>query len=564
MRFRLAVIVGSFVALSSSALAAAPGGPSKMLTDPALSAERIAFVYGNDVWTCRLDGSGVQRITFRPRREDASGLQPRRLAPRVQRRAGRQPRRLRRPGRGRRAEAPDVAPGPRRRAGLHARRQVRPLHLAARRRQQPALAALHGARRGRPRDGPSDPVRRPGGLVPRRQDDRLQPEPPGAPAVEALPRRPGLEGVARTTSRRTRSSRFRSPRRAATTRTRCGSAGRGATSSCARTATASSTSTLSIGRRTRSPSKKSAPDRITRYTDFPVLNAAAAAGRIVFEQAGTLHLFDLASRKTTDLSITVPGDLLETRPRWAKGAKWIRGAALSPSGARAAFEFRGEIVTVPAEKGDARNLTNTTAVHERAPAWSPDGKEIAYVSDESGENELVVTAQDGKGAPKKIKVPGAGFYDELVFSPDGKKIVLTDNSLTLLIVDVAKRRLEEDRDRATLRADPPADAARLVVAGLALGRLHALRPDVHPHGVRLLRRRGQVVRAHGRPFGRVRPGVRPGRQAPLLPRLHRRRPAAQLVLAAEHRRAHHERDLRRDAEEGHAFAAREGERRGEG
>ena len=94
-------------------------------------------------------------------------------------------------------------------------------------------------------------------------------------------------------------------------------------------------------------------------------------------------------------------------------------------------------MTVPAEKGDPRNLTETTAAHERAPAWSPDGKEIAYVSDESGENELVVRTQDGKGAPRKIKVPGSGFYDELVFSPDGKKIVLTDNSLTLWIVDLA-------------------------------------------------------------------------------------------------------------------------------
>src|SRR5664280_1067590 len=158
---------------------------------------------------------------------------------------------------------------------------------------------------------------------------------------------------------------------------------------------------------------------------------------IVYEQAGTLHVLDPASKKTTDLAIAVAGDLLETRLRWAKGAKWIRGAALSPSGARAAFEFRGEIVTVPAEKGDPRNLTNTTAAHERAPAWSPDGKEIAYVSDESGENELVVRAQDGKGAPRKIKVPGAGFYDELVFSPDSRKIVLKDNALALFIVDVA-------------------------------------------------------------------------------------------------------------------------------
>ena len=77
---------------------------------------------------------------------------------------------------------------------------------------------------------------------------------------------------------------------------------------------------------------------------------------------------------------------------------------------------------MPAEKGDPRNLTNTPGAHERSPAWSPDGKAIAYFSDESGEYELVVAPQDGKGAPKRIQVTGAGFYDELAWSPDGKKI----------------------------------------------------------------------------------------------------------------------------------------------
>src|SRR6185295_19950650 len=120
------------------------------------------------------------------------------------------------------------------------------------------------------------------------------------------------------------------------------------------------------------------------------------------------------------------GDLLETRPRWARGAKWIRDAALSPSGARAAFEFRGEIVTVPAEKGDTRNLTNSTAVHERSPAWSPDGKSIAYFSDETGEYEMHVRSQDGKGEVRKLKVLGAGFYSDPVLSPDSQKISYTD------------------------------------------------------------------------------------------------------------------------------------------
>ena len=162
---------------------------------------------------------------LRPRPEDASGLQPRRLAPRLQRRAGRQPRRLRRPGRGRRAEAPHVAPGPRRRAGLHARRQVRPLHLAARRRQQPARAALHGARRGRPRDAPPDPVRDRAAYSPDGKTIAYNPNPrrtcSGSATAAALSRRYGS-----STSPRTRSTASRNPRRAATTWTRCGSAGR--------------------------------------------------------------------------------------------------------------------------------------------------------------------------------------------------------------------------------------------------------------------------------------------------------------------------------------------------
>ena len=219
---------------------------------------------------------------------------------------------------------------------------------------------------------------------------------------------------------------------------------------------------------------------------------------------------------------------------------------------------------MPAEKGDPRNLTNTTAAHERAPAWSPDGKEIAYVSDESGENELVVRAQDGKGTPKKIKVPGRGFLRRARLLPDGKKIVLPTTLSTLWIVDlasgaskkIATERLYAPARQRMLRGSWSPDS-RWVAYTLS-GPTYIRTAFVYSV------ERGQVVRAHGRPLGRLRPRLRPERQVPLLPRLHRRRPAAQLVLAAEHRRPHHERDLRRDAEEGHALAARERERRGEG
>ena len=176
--------------------------------------------------------------------------------------------------------------------------------------------------------------------------------------------------------------------------------------------------------------------QITRYADFPILNAAAGGGKIAFEQAGYLHIYDPATSQSKRLKIGVAADLPEARPRFASGARWIRGATLSPTGARAAFEYRGEIVTVPAEKGDPRNLTNTPGWHERTPAWSPDGQQVAFFSDEGGEYTLRIAGQDGKAAVRTIKVSGNGFYSQPTFSPDGKKLSYVDNSQSLYWVDL--------------------------------------------------------------------------------------------------------------------------------
>jgi tricorn protease len=176
--------------------------------------------------------------------------------------------------------------------------------------------------------------------------------------------------------------------------------------------------------------------QLTSYDDFPILSASAGGGRIVFEQAGYLHIFDPASGRASKMTIGVAADLADMRPRFAKGARWIRAASLSATGARAVFEFRGEIVTVPAEKGDPRNLTSTPGAHERTPIWSPDGTRIAYFSDASGEYQLVVEPQDGKGSPKTYALGGAGFYGRPAWSPDNKKIAYTDNSWSLFFIDL--------------------------------------------------------------------------------------------------------------------------------
>ena len=185
-----------------------------------------------------------------------------------------------------------------------------------------------------------------------------------------------------------------------------------------------------------SPATK-AVQQLTRFSDFPVMAASAGAGRIAFEQAGRVHIFDPRSGASTPLKIGVAADLVETRPRFVKGAKYIRAASLSPTGARAAFEYRGEIITVPAEKGDDRNLSQSVGAHDRSPVWSPDGSRIAWFTDETGEYELRIGAQDGKGTPRKIRVSGAGYYEDIEWSPDGKFISYSDNSHSLYLLDVA-------------------------------------------------------------------------------------------------------------------------------
>jgi tricorn protease len=168
------------------------------------------------------------------------------------------------------------------------------------------------------------------------------------------------------------------------------------------------------------------------------IQSASTDGQVIaYEQFGAIHLFDIDAGKSRKLDIKVAGDFPAARARHEKVARQIRSAKLSPTGVRAVFEARGEVLTVPAEKGDVRNLTTLPGAAERDPAWSPDGKWIAYFSDESGEYELHIRDQRGQGEVKKIK-PGEApsFYYTPVWSPDSKKIAYTDKRLNLWYVDL--------------------------------------------------------------------------------------------------------------------------------
>jgi len=170
-----------------------------------------------------------------------------------------------------------------------------------------------------------------------------------------------------------------------------------------------------------------------------IKSASAGPGAIVYEQFGSLNLFDPATGKSKAVAVTVPADLPNVRPHFKKVENEIASATLSPSGARALFEAHGEVLAAPAEKGDIRNLTNTPGTMERDPAWSPDGKSVAYFSDESGEYQLFIKSPDGMSEPKKISLGNPpSFYYSPTWSPDSKKIAYTDKRLNLWYVDLAK------------------------------------------------------------------------------------------------------------------------------
>ncbi|MBZ0090569.1 MAG: protease, partial [Thermoanaerobaculia bacterium] len=222
-------------------------------------------------------------------------------------------------------------------------------------------------------------------------------------------------------------------------------------------------------------------ERVFANDGFDLKNARPGPGAIVFERFGEIGLYDLATGAVTYPKIRVASDLEGIRPRFVQAGEGVQGAALSPTGARAAFSTRGEIFTVPAEKGDARNLSRTPGAADRDPAWSPDGQTLAWLSDESGEYALHLAPQSGLGPVRRIALgePPSFFYRPL-FSPDGERIALTDKRLNLWIVDVtsgALTRVDTDTYDHPLRTLDPAwspDSRFLAYSKRLATHVHAL------------------------------------------------------------------------------------------
>ncbi len=170
----------------------------------------------------------------------------------------------------------------------------------------------------------------------------------------------------------------------------------------------------------------------------------------MLQNVSHLFLVSLPDGKTTPVEITIPGDRPKIRPRNIDAAGWIAAIDLSPSAKRLALEARGDIWTLPAKNGSPRNLTRTSGVAERNPAWSPDGKSLAYFSDVTGEYELYLAPSDGVGEAKQLTKDGKCFRYSPIWSPDSKRIYFCDKTGAMFVHALESSETKEfDRDPAS-------------------------------------------------------------------------------------------------------------------
>ncbi len=163
--------------------------------------------------------------------------------------------------------------------------------------------------------------------------------------------------------------------------------------------------------------------KVTDFTNFDIKFPSAGGNQIVFENGGYIYKFDTRTKKYDKIIINVDDDAQWARNEFKDASKNIRTADLSPNGERIVFGARGDVFTVPADKGITRNLTNSPGSHEREVNWSPDGQYIAYLSDASGEFEIYVQKQDGSKAPEQLTFNAETYKFEIEWSPDSKKIL---------------------------------------------------------------------------------------------------------------------------------------------
>lgn len=170
--------------------------------------------------------------------------------------------------------------------------------------------------------------------------------------------------------------------------------------------------------------------------------------RIVYEMDGELNILETTTGESKHVSIEVPTDAVAMRPSRVPAARQIEGFSLSPKGERAVIVARGDVFSVPIEKGPTRNLTNSSNAHDKWGRWSPDGTKIAFISDMDGEDEVYLINQDGSGKPEQLTHGYKAMLYAPEWAPDGKRIAFADKDAKLYVLTL------EDKKVAQVAQDP--------------------------------------------------------------------------------------------------------------
>ena len=183
--------------------------------------------------------------------------------------------------------------------------------------------------------------------------------------------------------------------------------------------------------------------QVTKFDRFDVHFPSIGPQEIVYEAGGKMYLLDLDSHESREVEIQVMSDLISIKPRKETVQEYVRYADISPDGNRVVVEARGELFSLPAKKGSVQNLTRASGSAERYPAWSPDGKYVAYWSDASGEYELTLKELKIGGETRKVTDLGPGYRYQIYWSPDSKHVGFVDQSMKIQICNIESGEITE-------------------------------------------------------------------------------------------------------------------------